>query len=193
MPGPRMPAKPLPTPPPPTLEQLLRSPVGAILEATTRRYVGWCWRKDGARWTKPPFRLSPSGQPLLTDVTNTGPWLELEAVWLGWRKGVFDGLGIVLLEDEPLRRIDLDGVRDPATGVISPPALEIVNALDSLTTISVSGTGLAIWTVGPPFGDQRKYKYARPDWPHIVRDKAPGIEVLNFACYSCVSTVLLER
>ena len=191
MPTPR----PLLIPAPPSLASLLASPVGVILDESAVRYCGWKWerRVDGS-WTKPPFSLDPAGAPRLASTSDPTTWLPLEAAWLGWSLRDFDGLGIVLL-DEPrgLRRVDLDGCRNPSTGEISAPALELVARLDSLTTVSVSGTGLAVWTIGPKLaGDQKRYKRRCPDWPRMS-DKDPGIELLSFSCYSCLGLVPVDR
>jgi len=168
--------------------------VGSILDTRARRYLGWKWqqRTDG-KWTKPPFGLDSRGNLRPASTSDPTSWLPLETAWLGWSLRDFDGIGVELL-DEPqgLRRIDLDGVRDPTTGAICAPALELVAAFDSLTTISVSGTGLAIWTVGPPLaGRQKRYKQNRPDWPRMC-ERDPGIELLSFACYSCLGLVPIQ-
>ncbi|HSP96544.1 MAG TPA: hypothetical protein VL049_04785, partial [Candidatus Dormibacteraeota bacterium] len=44
----------------------------------------------------------------------------------------------------PFAGIDLDGARDPATGVLAPWAQSIVAACDSYTEVSPSGTGVKI-------------------------------------------------
>jgi primase-polymerase (primpol)-like protein len=88
--------------------------VGEILDRDAARYVGWCWRRQGQYWTKPPFHVTGSGTIALASTTDARTWMKLEAAYLAWYQRKVDGLGIVLL-DEPvgLRRIDLDGCRDP--------------------------------------------------------------------------------
>jgi len=54
------------------------------------------------------------------------------------------GLGIIL-DGTWLACADLDKVRNPVTGEINPEAMRLVQALESPTTISSSGTGLHIW------------------------------------------------
>ncbi len=188
-------ARPLALPAPPTLEAFIQSPVGVILEPDARRYVGWLWRKDGTGWTKPPFNLSPNRSPTLASVDNEHTWMSLGDAWLGWHKRQFDGIGIVLLRDRPLRRLDVDHVRDPRTGTIAPPALELVRRFPLLVTLSVSGTGLAGWLFGPPLEDteQRgKRKLVMTEWPRIG-DHDPAVELLSHGCYSCIGTVLVDR
>jgi primase-polymerase (primpol)-like protein len=166
--------------------------VGDILDPIAKRYLGWKWElpKDRQKWTKPPLFVTDQGEVRNASTTDPSTWLTLEQAWLGWSMGQFDGIGIELL-DEPvgLRRIDLDGVRNPATGAITAEARAIVDNCNSLTTLSVSGSGLALWIWGPPFGDRHSYKVNRPDWPRVC-DKDPAIEYLSSHCYSCLGLVL---
>ncbi|HEV8045824.1 MAG TPA: hypothetical protein VGP38_11625, partial [Rubrobacter sp.] len=45
----------------------------------------------------------------------------------------------------PYVGVDLDDVRDPETGLLTPRAAEIVSRLDSYTEVSPSGTGAKLW------------------------------------------------
>ena len=58
------------------------------------------------------------------------------------------GTGFAFLPDDGLIGIDLDHVRDPETGTLTPRALAIVEACNSYTEISPSGTGLHIYVEG---------------------------------------------
>ncbi len=60
--------------------------------------------------------------------------------------------GIALTEEAGITCVDLDGCRDPETGVIAPWAQAIVAALDTYTEPSVSGTGIHLYALGslPP-------------------------------------------
>jgi putative DNA primase/helicase len=55
------------------------------------------------------------------------------------------GVGFVFTEDDPYAGIDLDKCRNPETGEIDQWARKIVDALDSYTEVSPSGTGLHIF------------------------------------------------
>jgi putative DNA primase/helicase len=55
------------------------------------------------------------------------------------------GVGFVFAEDDPFAGIDLDHCRDSETGAVAPWAQKIVDALDSYTEVSPSGTGLHIF------------------------------------------------
>lgn len=52
------------------------------------------------------------------------------------------GLGFVFTPDDPYFGLDLDGVRDPTTGQLTPWATQIVTAFATYTEISPSGTGV---------------------------------------------------
>ena len=55
------------------------------------------------------------------------------------------GVGFVFTEDDPYAGIDIDKCRNSETGEIDQWARKIVDALDSYTEISPSGTGLHIF------------------------------------------------
>jgi primase-polymerase (primpol)-like protein len=55
-----------------------------------------------------------------------------------------DGVGFVFTLDDPYCGIDLDKCVNPASGAINDQAREIVDALQSYTELSPSGTGLHI-------------------------------------------------
>jgi putative DNA primase/helicase len=57
-------------------------------------------------------------------------------------------LGLVLLKEMRLFAVDMDNVRDPATGALDPLAVEIIDQLNSYTEISQSGRGVHIYGWG---------------------------------------------
>lgn len=80
-------------------------------------------------------------------VTNPSSWGTFEECVANVGKHGTDGVGIVLGTDD-LVGIDLDGVRDPETGVITPEAMAIIERFNSCTEVSPSGTGIHIFTRG---------------------------------------------
>jgi hypothetical protein len=60
----------------------------------------------------------------------------------------FDWLGFVFHESDPYSGIDLDGCRDRDTGAIEAWALELIEALNSYTEVSPSGTGVKVFVRG---------------------------------------------
>lgn len=68
-----------------------------------------------------------------------------------------EGLGFVFVRDDMIAGVDLDKCRNPETDEIEEWATEIVERLDSYTTISTSGTGLHVYLFGiVPDGGNRK-------------------------------------
>jgi hypothetical protein len=59
--------------------------------------------------------------------------------------------------DPPLMLVDLDDVRDPETGELSPAAARIVDDLDAYTEVSQSGTGLHLFVRAMLPGNHGKF------------------------------------
>lgn len=74
----------------------------------------------------------------------------------GLTRGKYDGIGFILA-DNGIVGIDLDHCLDSETGNIEEWALEIINAIDSYTELSPSGTGFHIFAKGDiPANGRRK-------------------------------------
>lgn len=126
------------------------------------RWVVWryVWRadklrKDGSRergdWDKPPFNAR-TGEPAST--TDPKTWCSLAAAKDAYRRGGWDGIGIVL--PDGIVGIDLDSCRDPQTGTIDPWAQEVIDEVKSYTENSPSSTGIRIVARGRIPGDRRR-------------------------------------
>ena len=113
-----------------------------------RQWLLWRWEyvqdDEGERITKPPYR--PCGSPAATDDPTT--WVTFEEAVAAHKTKEFSGIGFVLTSVNGFVGVDLDHVRDPATGETKEWAQDIVNRLDSYTEISPSGTGLRIFVYG---------------------------------------------
>jgi hypothetical protein len=111
------------------------------------QWLNWKWEQRTDRttgelkWTKPPYQ--PNGQHAESD--NPETWTTFEQAVAAFEKGNFSGIGFVLTKDDGIAGVDLDHCRDPETGVIQSWAMRIVQALNSYTEISPSGTGLRIF------------------------------------------------
>lgn len=88
----------------------------------------------------------------------------------------YDGIGFMLTEG--LVFIDLDGCRDPDTGVIEEWAQEIIDALDSYTELSPSGTGVHILAYG--------------ELPASKGRKKAGVEMYSSGRYATMTGDRLE-
>jgi primase-polymerase (primpol)-like protein len=119
----------------------------------SRRCVVWRAEVRAGRATKVPYLAAcPSRRAAVDDPATWAPFaVALAAVEAGFA----DGVGIVL--GAGLVGIDLDHVRDPATGALDAEAARIVGDLDSYAEVSPSGTGVHVLCRGalPPGGRRR--------------------------------------
>jgi primase-polymerase (primpol)-like protein len=100
--------------------------------------------------------------------TRPGTWtsfeearkvLECDQAAFGQAQGRYNGLMFALTLEDGFVGIDLDGCRDPQTGVIADWAEPIIKHLDSYTEASPSGTGVHVWVKGKkPGGRCRVHK-----------------------------------
>lgn len=102
-----------------------------------------CWQEEdrGGDITKVPYSIHGGRASSI----NPKTWAPFEAAIAYAEEHSMSGIGFVFTEDDPYAGIDLDKCRDPATGDIAQWARKIVDALDSYTEISPSGTGLHIF------------------------------------------------
>lgn len=93
----------------------------------------------------------------------------------------FSGIGFVFTTNDPYCGIDLDGCRDPDTGVIAEWAQLIIDDCQTYAEVSPSGTGVKLFCRGKLPAPKGK-KIPLPDAPRIV-DKSPAIEFYDHARY----------
>jgi|SRR5215211_2450155 len=79
--------------------------------------------------------------------TNPATWRTYEEVVAAvrGRPRRYAGVGRVIVHEDPYVGIDVDDVRDPATGEIPPAALALLRRLDSYSEVSPSGKGVKVW------------------------------------------------
>ena len=118
------------------------------------RWVVWKYvERDGKR-TKPPYNARTGALASSTDPTT---WCEFAEALTALRDGPFDGLGLVVTDEDDLFGIDLDHCVDPATQTLAPWAQIIVDRMQTYTEISPSGAGLRLWAYGTlPQGGRKK-------------------------------------
>jgi putative DNA primase/helicase len=126
------------------------------------QWVNWRWEQRPDRttgelkWTKPPYQ--PNGQHAESD--NPETWMRFEQAVSAYEKGNFSGIGFVLTNDDGFAGVDLDHCCNPETRAIESWAMRIVQALNSYTEISPSGTGLRIWPLpNRDWQPPRRYSY----------------------------------
>lgn len=109
------------------------------------RWVCWKYshrtKPDGSSvWAKLP--VTAAGRPAST--TDPKTWTTFDDACDGVIMNGFDGLGLVLGDD--VQGIDLDDVRDPATGELLPIAQEVLEKVEGYAEVSPSGTGIKVFS-----------------------------------------------
>src|SRR5215208_6283061 len=102
-----------------------------------------CWQEEDRDGdvTKVPYSVH-GGR---ASSTNPKTWAPFEAAIAYAEERSMSGVGFVFTEDDPFAGIDIDKCRNSETGSVAPWAQKIVDALDSYTEVSPSGTGLHIF------------------------------------------------
>jgi hypothetical protein len=145
------------------------------------RWLVWSWvwnaKKNGGKggWDKPP--LDPrTRRPV--DKTDPKNWLAFEAALRLHQAEGFDGVGIELgqVDDSglTLAGVDLDDVRDPATGQLRPWAEWTIRSLDTYAEVSPSRTGVKLLCWG-----------TLPKGRRNGHDR--GVEMYDGGCYFTVT------
>jgi hypothetical protein len=136
--------------------------IAGNIPAELRRPQQWvCWRytwkEDRQKWDKPP-----SNPHSLTAAKPNDPqtWGTFDEALGRYSAGEADGIGWVPVDDgseEVLIGIDFDHCRDPETGKIGEWFAAWIEALDTYTELSPSGTGIRMFAWGrlPPQGRKR--------------------------------------
>lgn len=102
-------------------------------------------KEPGGRMAKRPYTTRGK----LASHSDPKTWSPFEDVRKEFVKGGYDGVGFVVTNaPEELTIIDLDKCRDEVTGEVEPWAQAIVDAADTYTELSPSGTGLHLVTLG---------------------------------------------
>lgn len=141
-----------------------QTPVIAYLWLHDRpQWVAWRYMERAGRRTKPPVNPHTGRDADVTDPATWGTWGQARERQLN---DDLPGMGFVLTVDDGLAGVDLDDCLD-GEGRAAPWAAAIVDALDSYTEVSPSGTGLHIlaWGRLPPgrrrAGNIEMYEAAR--------------------------------
>jgi hypothetical protein len=112
-------------------------------------WLRWKLEERNGKTTKVPYRANGKGMAKTNDPNTWSSFEEAAQSKTG------DGIGCVVKDG--LVVIDLDKIRDPASGVIEPWAQAIIDECASYTEISPSKRGVHIWVRGEvPAGGNRK-------------------------------------
>jgi putative DNA primase/helicase len=108
---------------------------------TVDQFVCWLEEDRDGNVTKVPYSVH-GGR---ASSTNPKTWAPFEAAIAYAEERTMSGIGFVFTEDDPYAGIDIDKCRNPETGDVVLWARKIVDALNSYTEVSPSGTGLHIF------------------------------------------------
>jgi hypothetical protein len=132
----------------------------ALLPLTeSKRWVIWKWeQRANGKWTKPPYNPRFHNQSAKSNDPST--WRTYEDAVLAFSQGLCDGIGL-MLKDGEVAAIDLDHIRDFATGQVLKWAEELfAEAAQAGCYVewTVSGTGARI--IGVAHGSELHKKIA---------------------------------
>ncbi len=121
-------------------------------------WLAWNFGEPRGNGKRPKVPLSPASVKAGRGADATSPrhWSPFATAWELYQGRHLDGVGLALSGDDGLVGIDLDGVRDPETGELSPWAEEIAAHLDTYAEVSPSGAGVHLFARGKlPQGRRR--------------------------------------
>ena len=138
-------------------------------------------KKGGEKLEKPPLMVDGRN----ASTTDPKTWTDFATALAAVQSGKFDALGFVFTSTDCYVGVDIDGCRNPETGVISRRAEGIVTMLASYTEISVSGKGLHVIVGGMLPSGRRKL--------NDKDNKHAAIEMYNEGRYFVLTGQRLEN
>jgi archaellum biogenesis ATPase FlaH len=139
-------------------------------------WVLWQIEDRGDKPTKVPYQIC--GQRAASN--NRDTWESFENVKDRYLEGGYAGVGFMFTTD--IAGVDLDGCRNPETGIVADWAKEIILKFDSYAEVSPSKTGIKIFCRGA-WGPGKKVRVDQPK----VNEKEPGVEVYDHGRYFAVT------
>ena len=134
--------------------------------------------RDGNQ-TKMPYQIN--GAAAKSNDHET--WSSFSDCMKRFAIGSWEGIGFVFSVEDPYCGIDLDGCRNPETGVIEKWAKDIIVGFDSYAEVSPSKTGVKIWVKGNWPYNGHKIEIDAPS----TSTKKPAIEVYDSVRYFAVT------
>lgn len=171
----------------PRLLQVVPEGIPAELKERRQWVVYRLILRDG-RWMKVPFDPRTL-RPARTNDLRT--WSSSRRAHAQYAADSADGVGFVFSRDDPYAGVDLDGCRDPESGMIAPWASQILDRLGSYAEVSPSGTGVKLIVRGrlPCTGTGRRRRV-----PGVVAvcSRTAEIEVYHHGRYFALTGVRLD-
>jgi len=155
-------------------------------------WVTWRYMRRDGRLNKTP--LHADGSPIELGAPHARWGGRFDVAFGTVETGLADGVGYVVLRDDPYSPIDIDHCRDRETGALTPAAAALVREFDSYTEITPSEEGVRIWIRGrkPPgrsrTGDIEIYDSLRyftvtgahlAGTPRFIRNRQPELDALH--------------
>jgi len=130
----------------------------------------------GGKSTKIPYSVwdAPASS------TDASTWSTYESSVIRFDEAQHAGIGFVFAAGGGFAGIDLDGCRNPKTGVIEEWAWKVIERFHGYTEISPSETGVKIWipcSASVAKGINKKLA------EKAVSEKSPGIEIYTQGRY----------
>lgn len=152
------------------------------------QWVLWKDIERDGQPTKVPFQVN--GKPAKTSDPNT--WSTFALVRdTYFATGQDAGVGFVFADTDHFCGIDLNGCRDPDTGIIAEWAASIIRDFGTYAEISPSQTGVKLFCIGVlPVRTGKNIKL--PQFQNENIDKVPGVEMYDHGRYFAVTGMRLD-
>jgi putative DNA primase/helicase len=136
--------------------------VNGIPQGFRERHQWVCWRYETGATGKPSKVPVNARSGTNASVTDPATWSSFEEAIAASHR--YDGIGLVLTEEDPYVGVDLDGCID-SNGTLAPWAERIVRLLNSYTEVTPSRRGLRILVRGalPPGGRRTSIRTGEED------------------------------
>src|SRR5271155_4856989 len=123
-------------------------------------WVAWKLVTRKGEVTKPLFVVGSKFKKYASS-TDSSTWTDFNTAVTHTEVNGVQGVGFVVggqAVEKGLVGVDIDGCRNPETGEITEWADEIIQHLDSYTEVTPSKTGVRVWVIGKPIGDDKVFK-----------------------------------
>jgi len=148
-------------------------------------WVAWKLVTRKGEVTKPLFVVGSKFKKYASS-TDSSTWTDFNTAVTHTEVNGVQGVGFVVggqAVEKGLVGVDIDGCRNPETGEITEWADEIIQHLDSYTEVTPSKTGVRVWVIGKPIGDDKVFKLD----PSIGHGDKVQIEVYSDGRYFTVT------
>lgn len=160
------------------------------IPAELRSLKSWVlWKYLVRHGSKTKVLYQANGAEAKTNDPST--WSDFTTIRRRFAAGNWEGIGFVFSPDDQFCGIDLDGCRNPETGITETWAKELVNSLSGYAELSPSLSGIKVW-VRAKWPDGVKHKVQVPEMAKVCA-KEPGIEVYDWGRFFTVTGRMLER